>query len=261
MIRFQKINKKAEKISSKEKIPMKKKNNSSKFVLVALDTCVVIDLAFSHKNFKKMKASPTKKEYLNALQKLLERNVLSKKNKNGNICFCITPEVVEELTKNKKKYYGRVKNFVESNIISFHMENEMEAKFSQKVDSLVEQYCAKGYFLDKDNLPTVDGINVAQASYYNLYLLSNDHHICTYKKERDPKKKIEDIRQINKENLNHDYRSIVAVPQRPEQFLKLLNSGKRMAQPKHLEELTLNARSKISANVPKSSKLELFREF
>lgn len=250
MIKNIKINNKVEKIKTKEKIPAKNKESKDNFILVALDTCVVIDMAFFCCKSKKERNKSVKREYLNALGKLLQRNVMSKVSRNSNICFCITPGVRKELTNNKGKYFGRVKNFVERNIVSLDINENAKSKFLGKIDLLVDKYCEKGYFLE-NKLPTVDAINVAEASYFNLYLLSNDHHICTYRKDEDPRKKIEDIREINRSQLAHEYRSVIAAPQRPEQFMRLLNSGKKMAKPKRLDELELGSKTKIVATVPK----------
>ena len=250
MIKNIKTNKKVEKIKTREKIPVKNKEGRDNFILVALDTCVVIDMAFFCCKSKKERNQSIKREYLNALGKLLQRNVMSKMSRSSNICFCITPGVRKELTSNKGKYFGRVKKFVERNIVLLEVNENAKSKFSGKVDLLVDKYCEKGYFLE-NKLPTVDAINVAEASYFNLYLLSNDHHICTYRKDEDPRKKIEDIREINRSQLAHEYRSVIAAPQRPEQFIRLLNSGKKMAKPKRLDELELGSKTKIVATVPK----------
>ena len=89
MIKNVKINNKVEKIKTKEKIPPKSKDGKGEFILVALDTCVVIDMAFFCCKSKKERNKSVKREYLNALGKLLQRNVMSKMSRNSNICFCL----------------------------------------------------------------------------------------------------------------------------------------------------------------------------
>ena len=245
MIRFSKPNKKTTVIFKNPSIPKTKQKGQKHIIMVALDTCVVIDMAYIYHNLDINRVNPKKKSYYFALKKMLDRNVLSKKRKDADLCLCITPEVDMELKKFKSKYYGKVKNFVERFLVCLEIDAEKENHFVSTVNTLVDKYCEKGYFLDCDGNSTVDAINVGQASYFNIYIISNDHHICTYRKDDDPELKIQEIRKINERTLNHSYREIVAVPKRPEQFLTLLNSGRRLARPINLENLRYLKHEKI----------------
>lgn len=199
--------------------------NKRHTTFIALDACIAIDMVKVINGTAPIKNSP---KYYYALKKLLDRSVFGKNhryNKKGDVVFCLLPHVKKELSNSDGEIFESMKKFVENQMIDLTVDVSYQINFSKKVDRLSSQYCDLGYFIGKDFSPTVDSLIVAEASFFNLTLLSRDKHICTDFHDKNPERKIFDIRRINRKSLCNCFDGPQAEPRRVESLLKMLDYG------------------------------------
>lgn len=185
---------------------------------VALDTNIIIDMVHVLSGTAHNRKSP---QYYAILKQLLERSVLTKnhtRNKRGDIVFCVTPTVLKELSSESGEIYNCVKNFVNNRTIILQVEPACQKIFNRTVQKMANLYYEAGYFMNKNGEITNDAYITAEASYFNLTLLSRDSHITVNRNDRNPQRKIERIKAINRRCLATDFNGNQAEPRRISNF-------------------------------------------
>ncbi len=208
----------------------KQKRKHNELTYIALDSCILIDMAdFLRGQYKRTWSE----SYVKALKSLIKRNIFTKMdkvrdeetqeiflkkhvNKKGDIVLCCLPGVRSEILKGKNSF---AKKFIEERMLVLEIEDSSIQEFKRVTGKLAEKYYDKGYFLDKNNMPLKDGLLVAESSFFNIILISRDSGICINKKSSNPEKKLYQINHANKTILGA-YDGAGAFPHRAMEFLK-----------------------------------------
>ena len=213
------------------------KENRGPVQFIAIDSCIAIDMVKILNGTAPFKSSP---RYYGGLKKLLMRSIFGKGrsyNPSGDVCLCIIPGVKKELSKKDGETFMTMKKFLNDRTVVFEVEESSRKNFNKKVEKLVNDYCAKGYFLDRNNAPTQDGYNVAEASYFNLTFLSRDGDVCKNIHDRNPERKSYTIKSINRRAFCNDFNGEQAEPRRIDSVMTKLDHD-RMPEYMHEEVLT-----------------------
>ncbi len=211
-----------------------KKERKNEVMFISIDSCIAIDMVKILNGTAPYKTSP---QYYSKLKRLLSQSIFGKGgtfNKRGNVCFCIMPHVLQELSKENGEIYSKMKKFVEERTIVFNIDSSYRRSFDRRVGKIVEDYCHLGYFLSEDGGPTTDAYNVAEPSFFNLTFLSRDRHVCKNLKDKNPERKIRDIRMVNRKALSSCFDGEQAEPRRIDSVFYLLDNGKSL--PKYINE-------------------------
>lgn len=199
-----------------------------RYTYVALDSCILIDMMKVLTGTAQFKKSP---QYYSMLSKLMKRNIFNKdhsKNPRGDLVFCVLPHVLQEISNEDGEIHASMKKFIEKQTVILDIAPCNQKNFDKKISRLSSEYCNKGFFLDEENAPTVDSLIVAEASFFNLTLLSRDRHICINFKDKSPKEKIRVIKEINRKAFSNNFDGAQAEPKRIEHFLNALEKGEDM---------------------------------
>lgn len=216
------------------------------YTYIALDSCILIDfLKLIDPDSKVNKKSP----YYVALRELLGKSVYRKDgsiNVDGKYIFCVLPTVMEEISNPNHQLHNVMKDFVNNRAVVLELDKFKEKQFEKLVGKLVAAYVERGLFCDNEGNPTYDAFIVAQASIFNMMLISNDHHIVqnqSAKKSNSPQREI--VRRINQRVLGGIYSECQALPKSAEQLMSADHRKERMAEAYFADFLTLAAETKI----------------
>lgn len=202
------------------------KNNNRNLIYIALDSCIIIDMVKIIRG-----RIPTNKshEYYMSLKNLLDRSVLTKnhkKNKKGDIVFCITPTVLKEISNEKGEIFSCLKKFINDRIIVFKVDESHMKSFNTTISKLTNKYYENDLFVNEKNELTTDAFVVAEASFFNLTLFSRDKHICIDFKDELPMDKIQKINYTNKKILDRMNPGPVAEPTRLKYLITSIDKWK-----------------------------------
>lgn len=204
------------------------KRRKGELTYVAVDSCILIDMmhmiAGHSRKFKDT-------QYFDKLQRLLDNCVFDefgKKRKNGRIVLCLLPSVKRELSDEFGQLHSSIKNFIENRTLEIKIDENYLHSFNKKVEKLVKEYAKKGYFLDKEGQPTMDAYHFAQSSILNLTLISRDRHIIKNFRDKNPEKKVEQLKFVNRRQLNGDFDGLQAESRSIHNFFALYDRSERM---------------------------------
>ncbi len=198
--------------------PYSKKEAKHQLIYVALDTNIIIDMVHILDGTSHNKKSP---QYYASLKQLLERSILSKnhaRNKKGDVVFCVTPTVLKELSNENGEIYSCVRNFINNRTVVLQIDESYQRYFRKKIDKMSEEYYNAGFFREKNGELTNDALITAESLYFNLTLLSRDSHISIDRHDKNPQRKIEKIKSINRRMLSSDFNGNQAEPRRLNNF-------------------------------------------
>ena len=203
------------------------KRKKGEITYVAVDSCILIDMMH-------MVGGPSIKykdaAYFSKLRRLLDNCVFDEngnRRKNGRIVLCLLPSVKRELSDESGQLHASIKNFIENRTLELKISEEYSHTFNKKVEKLVKEYAKKGYFLDKEKTPTMDAYHVAQSSILNITLISRDKHITKDFRDRKPEKKIEQVKFVNRGQLNGDFDGLQSESRTVHNFFKLYDKSER----------------------------------
>lgn len=198
--------------------PYSKKESKHQLIYVSLDTNIIIDMVHVLSGTAHNKKSP---QYYASLKQLLERSVLSKnhtRNKKGDIVFCVTPTVLKELSNENGEIYNCMKNFINNRTVVLQIDESYQKFFRKKIGKMAEEYYNAGFFRGKNDELTNDAFVTAESLYFNLTLISRDSDISINRHDRNPQRKIERIKAINRRCLATDFNGNQAEPRRISNF-------------------------------------------
>ena len=164
------------------------------------------------------------------MKQLLERSVLSKnhtRNKKGDIVFCVTPTVLKELSNENGEIYNCMKNFINNRTVVLQIDESYQKFFRKKIGKMAEEYYNAGFFRGKNDELTNDAFVTAESLYFNLTLISRDSDISINRHDRNPQRKIEKIKSINRRMLSSDFNGNQAEPRRVNNFFNEVEKCKR----------------------------------
>ena len=235
-----------ERYTVKTQNPNKAPFEPAPYTYLALDSCILIDfLKLIDPNSKVNKKSP----YYIALRDLLSKSVFRKDgtiNIDGKYIFCVLPTVMEEISNPNHQLHNVMKNFVQNRTIALELDQFKEKQFEKLVAKLAFAYAERGIFCDSEGNPTYDAFIVAQASIFNMMVISNDHHIVrnqSPKKSSSPHREI--IRRINQRVLGGLYSECQALPKSAEQLMHADARKERMVEAYFGDFLTIATETKI----------------
>lgn len=241
------------------------KRQKGEIIYIAVDSCILFDLANKCKG--KRNGNWTK-EYMSCLNRLLFNNVFDNdgnRNLSGRIAICITPTVMEELVdQNGGLVYNCVSEIVRNKTIPISVNKNYKIAFDKQRDRLITAYNNAGYFLDENGAPSKDAFIMAEASIFNLTLISQDKHFTKENTEEETKRKIEKILSINRSILDGDFNGYQAQPRKLENFFGVLSKGQKISSIENtsiLSESSFNRLNSITNSKPqKSVSSEILRE-
>ena len=207
--------------------PYSKKESKHQLIYVSLDTNIIIDMVHVLSGTAHNKKSP---QYYASLKQLLERSVLSKnqkKKKKGDIVFCVTPTVLKELSNENGEIYNCMKNFINNRTVVLQIDESYQKFFRKKIGKMAEEYYNAGFFRGKNDELTNDAFVTAESLYFNLTLISRDSDISINRHDRNPQRKIEKIKSINRRMLSSDFNGNQAEPRRVNNFCNEVEKCKR----------------------------------
>lgn len=225
-------------------------------IYVALDACIIINICRFILNKERPK-NRLDKEHVKYLQELYKNSVMGefgKRNKNGKFVICLLPSVKEEIKKKMKEHpeeYERLWNGKINNILlplnidytTNHGNNGN--RFIRMTNEMAHQYCKLGCF--KSPKSHWDALHTAQASYFNIQLISRDKHIVgkMAKTENDEnfEAKQENIRNVNNNFLSE--RVFSMLPQTIDRFFKNLEQGVHMPKLQNRDALDKYTMAKL----------------
>ena len=229
------------------------KKQKGNIAYLALDSCAFIDLAkiVLHRPFSKKD-----ERYAGHLSMLLQSNVLRSdltRKRSGRCALFMLPSVEEELSDKDGNLYRDIQALCDSTgIVRLKVANEFQGSFQDVISHLVSQYAKKGLFLEKDRIatqkskhtqfdshnfedeftakertdkkhyiPSHDAKIVAEATAFNLTLISRDQHIVPKIEE---KYKRDFLLSINKKHCKFET-SYYAEPRRVENITDMISKG------------------------------------
>lgn len=214
---------------------------SKKLIYLALDSCIIIDMVKLLRGTAPIKRSP---EYFTVLKNILNRNVFSKngrRNKQGDLVFCITPTVLKEISNEKGEIFDCLKKFLNERVMILKIDDSYKKHYSKTISQLTNKYYENYLFVNDKNELTTDAFIVAEASFFNLTLLSRDKHICINIRDIDPTRKIEKIKFINRRVIQRQKNGPQAEPSKLKYLLKMIPKWKEneemMPEMEHTEYL------------------------
>ena len=176
--------------NQKQKFPVQH-TSERELVYVAPDACIWIDLEWIGRG----RSNKAIQEYMSSLNLLLRfskaRN--GEKFANGLVVMMLMPATREELSTYQGKYHDVIERILKKYAFVVEIDEQYEQQFKQLESQLVKAYMEKELFTSTQ---AMDAKLVAQASIFNIPVVSRDNHIVG--KENS---KIEKIKEINKEIL------------------------------------------------------------
>jgi len=229
------------------------KKQKGSLTCIALDSCAFIDMAklvLNHPISKK------DQKYFAQLSMILQSNVLRpdmSRKKSGRFAIFMLPSVEEELSNKNGELYRDIEALCNATgIIRLKVANEFQSEFQNIRDYLVSQYAKKRLFLERDRLssqksqssskkhfadlddllpvertdkklyiPSHDSKIVAEATLFNLTLMSRDQHIVPRIEESY---KTDILLSINKKYCRFDT-SYYAQPRRVENIVDMVSKS------------------------------------
>ncbi len=176
--------------NKKQKFPVQH-TTERELVYVAPDACIWIDLEWIGRG----RSNKAIQEYMSNLNLLLRfskaRN--GEKFAKGLVVMMLMPATREELSTYQGKYHDVIERILRKYAFVVEIDEQYEQQFKQLESQLVKAYMEKELFTPTQ---AMDAKLVAQASIFNIPVVSRDNHIVG--KENS---KIEKIKEINKEIL------------------------------------------------------------
>lgn len=201
-------------------------SKSKKLIYLALDSCIIIDMVKLIRGTAPIKQAP---EYYTVLKNILDRDIIAKngkKNKQGDLVFCITPTVLKEISNEKGEIFDCLRKFLNERIVILKIDDSLKKSYIKTISNLTNKYYENYLFVNDKNELTTDAFVLAEASFFNLTLLSRDKHICIDFREIDPKGKIEKIKSINRKVIQREKNGPQAEPSRLKYLLKMISKWK-----------------------------------
>jgi len=219
------------------------KRKKGELTFVALDSCIIFDMV-------KMLTGKTRKDslYHKCLKTLLDLCAYradGTRNPNGKYVFCITPSVQKEMPHKNGHIDAELKYFLDKRVVSLEVDFEHSGKFMRKANQLIDEYARTKIFLDDKGNVVADTRHIAEASLFNLTLISGDKLIIKNFHEKNPEEKIEKLKHINRKVLGGDFDGYQAIPRSPRSALGVIANGKRLSAPENLTITTPETQSKI----------------
>ena len=183
------------------------------------------------------------------MRELLGKSVYRKDgsiNVDGKYIFCVLPTVLEEVSNPNHQLHNVMKDFIQNRTVVLELDQFKEKGFEKLDAKLAFAYAERGIFCDNEGNPTYDAFIVAQASIFNMMVISNDHHIVrnqSAKKSSSPHREI--IRRINQKVLGGIYSECQALPKSAEQLMNSDHKKERMAEAYFGDFLTIATETKI----------------
>ena len=182
----------------------KHKTRKPKLTYVALDTNIIIDMEKIVRGTAPIRKSP---KYYSSLHKLLENNALTKngkRNPNGHIVFCVLPSVYLELVDHNGHIFEPLKQFIENRTLIFKPNLATQKQLTKISNKLAKEYKNNQLFVEhKGNAEELmmDAFVVAESAIFNINLISRDSDVTIDFSQRNPKRKVEKIKHINRKTL------------------------------------------------------------
>ena len=235
------------------------KRKKGELTFLALDSCAIFDMM----NMLRGRTKGTSL-YHKALRVYLDNCVFradGTRNPNGRYVFCITPSVQKEMPHKNGNIDADLKQFLDSRVISLEVEFEYLGKFKKLTNSLIEQYAMKKIFVDDKGHPVADTRHVAEASFFNLTLVSGDKLIIKNFHEKDPDRKIEILKSVNRRILGGDFDGYQAIPRSPRSALGVVANGKRLSDQENLLITTTKTQQRFFTDLKYRPKKEQIKNF
>ncbi len=177
--------------NQKQNFQSQRHNEQRELVYVAPDACILIDI-------EKMKTSRISKavpEYMHSLNLLLRLSKarIGDRFANGSVVMMLMPATQEELSNYHGKYHEVIEKILNKHVLIAEIDEHYHSQFQQLENTLVKAYRDRGLFSPNQ---TMDAKLVAEASIFNIPVISRDNHIVG--KEND---KIGKIREVNESIL------------------------------------------------------------
>lgn len=240
------------------------KRQKGEIIYIAPDSCIIFDLCNKMKGRTNSKRS---KAYYNNLERLLISSVYDWEGQvknTGKFAICILPAVMEEMLNEDGVLYDLVKDFLITKTIPLSINPNYQIAFDKKVNQLVTAYNKAGYFVDKQGNPTNDAYIMAQASIFNISIITQDYHFTRETTEASNEKKIEKIKFINRKILGGDFDGVQTEPKQIENFFKGLSKGAKVPTLQNTSILAVQTQEKVSnisnSNPAKKVSFEILRE-
>lgn len=224
------------------------KRKKGEITFLTLDSCVIFEMIKIIKGKVRVKDGKLCSIYHATLKRIMDSNVYNAdgtRNPNGRYALCITPTVREEMYYKNGGIDRELKNFLDKRIISLDVAPENMLVFKKKVLKLVQEYKNKGIFVDDNGNAVADTKIVAESSIFNLTLLSGDKLIIKNFQEKEPEKKIEQLKSINRRLIGGDFNGYQAIPRSPRSALGMVANGKKLSSPENLTVTTFETQAKI----------------
>ena len=228
-------------------------------IYVALDSSVIIDIQNLINN-----RIPRNKifKYHSRLRDLCKQSVLNADgsiNPNGKFLFIVLPSVKAELSDEHGTLYGAIKDFVLKRTLCLSLNPAYNDSFTKKVKKLSSSLKKLDAFKDVEVEKDLDIIS--EAELFNLTLLSRDNHIKPNLSEKNPNRKIEQIKFISQKQIMQDTNGHQAQPRSVESLFDFISKGGVISHPNNFcylnYKLLQDLRDRFNYREPRRSSIEL----
>lgn len=228
-------------------------------VYVALDSSVIIDIQNLINN-----QIPRSKmfKYHSRLRDLCKQSVLNADgsvNPNGKFLFIVLPSVKAELSDSNGTLYSTIKEFVLKRTLCLSLNPAYKDSFERKVKKLSSAFKKLDAFKDVEVEKDLDIIS--EAELFNLTLLSRDNHIKPNLAEKNPNRKIEQIKFVSQRQIMQDTNGHQAQPRSVESLFDFISRGGVVSHPNNFCYLNYKLikilRDRFNYREPPRSSIEL----
>ena len=207
----------------------KRTPSKQKLSYIALDTCIIIDMM-------KIKTGRIRREhnpsYYDNLMSIMQSNAFGKdgrRNPNGKLVLCLLPTVKKELSNEDGEFHTCIQEFLAKNrMLVLDLYEESAKSFDKKASKISREYYNRGFFVDKDKKPMVDGKIRAEAGIFNITLVSRDHHMVPNAKEPKTIHQAEAVKVINRRAMGGSFDASPAETMSPKHLLSELRAGRNL---------------------------------
>lgn len=239
------------------------KRYKGELTFIAVDSCIVIDMMHLFRGDANTKRAP---EYFSNLKRLLSLSVYDEngnKNFKGRLVLCVLPSVYKELSDENGKLHENVKEIIQNRMLVLSLDEASKKRFDKKANKLAMEYSKKGFLTNPDGSPSMDAYIVAESSIFNIDLISRDNHITRNPSERNPDKKLEQIKNTNRRQLAGDFNGNQAEPMKLTYFFKLFSKGNSLPTLQNTSVLDMDTQKILYEQLkykPKGKSIELWQK-
>ena len=228
-------------------------------IYVALDTSVIIDIQNLFNN-----QIPKNKifKYHSRLREMCKQSVLNADgsiNPYGRFLFVILPTVKKELSDANGTLHSSIKEFVLKRTMCISLNPTYRDSFEKKVKKISASLKRLDAYKDVEVEKDLDIIS--ESLLFNLTLISRDNHIKPNLSEKNPNRKIEQIKFVSQRQIMQDTDGHPAQPRSVESLFTFISKGGVVSHPNNFcylnYKLQQDLHDKFNYREPARSSIDL----